>query len=112
MTFRTVVVGLVAGFALTGCMQTDAGFGGSGGSGGSGGGSGTFTLAQDTCKRALRDQGMVLVSIDSTREYPVTGAARGVEVGMTVRHDSMTVTTEQRVCRFRYADATADISRT
>jgi hypothetical protein len=90
MTFRTVVVGLVAGFALTGCMQTDAGFGGSGGSGGSGGGSGTFTLAQDTCKRA----------------------ARGVEVGMTVRHDSMTVTTEQRVCRFRYADATADISRT
>ena len=35
-----------------------------------------------------------------------------MEVRMTDRRDAMTVNTEPRVCRFRYATGTADISRT
>lgn len=121
MKARIIIVGLVASLALAGCVET-AGFGGSGGSfggsggtggfGGSGGsGSNSLSLARDLCKRALRDQGRILVRVDSVREYGGT-TPRGVEVRMTTRRDAMTVSTEPRVCRFSYASGTVDISRT
>jgi hypothetical protein len=118
MNFRTVLVGLFGSLALAGCVET-AEFGGSGNSfGGSGGfdgaggsGSSSLSLARDVCTRTLRDQGRILVSIDSVREYDANNP-RGVEVRMTTRRDAMTVSTEPRVCRFSYSSGTADISRT
>jgi hypothetical protein len=114
--------------AMAGCQMSEpefggsggtAGFGGSGGSGGSGGfgGSGgsstsSIALARDVCTRTLREQGRILVRIDSAREYQISGQTQGVEVRMTTRRDSLTASTEPRVCRFRYAGGTADISRT
>ena len=114
MAFRPVLLAQAASVALTGCLETaEFGGSGSGGFGGSGGsGSGSFARAQDICKRTLGDQGKMLVSVDSVREYAFSGAVQEVEVRMTVRRDAMTVNTEPRACRFRYATGTADISRT
>lgn len=123
MSLRTISISLCAGLALAGCVETSefggaggsygdsgGGFGGSGGSYG-GSGSGNLALGRDVCVRTLRQQGGILVRINSVREY---GGAmpRGVEVRMTTRRDAMSMNTESRVCRFSYASGTADISRT
>lgn len=116
MKIKSVLVTLVVGIALAGCVETDE-FGGSGGSfGGSGGwggsGGGNVRLGRDVCARTLREQGRILVRIDSAREYAISGLTQGVEVHMTTRRSGLTASTEPRVCRFRYATGTADISRT
>ncbi len=118
MNFRTVLLGAAGSLALAGCVETSdfggsgGSFGGGGGFGGSGGsGSGSLSLGREICTRTLRDQGRILVRVDSVREYGGT-TPRGVEVRMTTRRDAMTVSTEPRVCRFSYASGTADISRT
>lgn len=136
ISFRICAAALALA-ALTGCQTGDPGFGGSGGSGGSGGfggsggsgsfggsgGSGSFggsggsnagsiSLARDICARTLREEGRILVRIDSAREYQIGNRTMGVEVRMTTRRSGMTASTEPRMCRFRYASGTADISRT
>lgn len=115
MKSKAFVVGLVGCLALAGCVEP-GGFGGSGGSGGGFGGSGgtgsaSLSLGRDMCTRAVREDGRVLVSVDSVREYG-GNTPRGVEVRMTTRRSAMTVSTEPRVCRFSYATGTADVSRT
>ncbi len=117
MNGKVIIIALIASIALAGCMKNPE-FGGSGGSSGGGGfggaggsNSGNLSLARDVCTRTLREQGMVLASVDSVREFGGS-TPRGVEVRMTTRRDAMTVNTEPRVCRFSYASGTADISRT
>ncbi|MEQ9038231.1 MAG: hypothetical protein RIE24_07745 [Silicimonas sp.] len=119
MMRRATLAGVFASLALAGCMET-AEFGGSGGSfGGSNGGFGgsggsnfaNLSLGRDACTRTLREQGWILVRVDSVREYGGS-TPRGVEVRMTARRDALSVNTEPRVCRFSYASGTADISRT
>lgn len=122
INFRTVLVGLFGGLALTGCVETAEfggsgnSFGGSGGSGGFGGsggsGSGSLSLGRDMCLRAARDQGLNVARVDSAREYSFGNTVQGVEVRMQVRRSGMSVNTEPRVCRFRYASGEADIGRT
>jgi hypothetical protein len=122
MRFRTVLVGLCGSIALAGCVETaefggsGGSFGGSGGSGGFGGSGGTssgnISLGRDMCLRAARDQNLNVARVDSVREYSFGSALQGVEVRMQVRRSGMSVNTEPRVCRFRYASGEADISRT
>lgn len=96
--------------SLAACVETP-GFGGSGGSAGSD--ASGIALARDVCTRTLRDEGALPVRIDRAEEYGFgTGGPRGVKVDMTIRRDALSVSTEQRVCRFSYATGTADISRT
>jgi len=110
---------------LSGCVDGDdfggsggtGGFGGSGGSGGVGGSggsnSGSLSLARDVCLRSAREQGLNVARVDSVEEYAFgNNPPRGVKVVMQVRRDALSVNTEQRVCRFSYANGTADIART
>ena len=75
--------------------------------------SGSLSLARDACLRSAREQGMNVARVDSAEEYAFgNNPPRGVKVVMQVRRDAFSVNTEQRVCRFSYANGTADISRT
>ena len=124
--FRTsLFVASASLLLLSGCVDGDdfggsggtGGFGGSGGSGGFGGSggsdSGSLSLARDVCLRSAREQGMNVARVDSVKEYAFgNNPPRGVKVVMQVRRDALSVNTEQRVCRFSYANGTADIART
>ena len=124
--FRTsLLVASASLLLLSGCLDGDdfgglggtGGFGGSGGSGGFGGSggsnSGSLSLARDVCVRTASDQGLNVARIDSAEEYAFgNNPPRGIKVVMQVRRDAMSVNTEPRVCRFSYANGTADISRT
>lgn len=96
MTFRSVLVTLVAGITLAGCVET-AEFGGSGGSSDAG-----ERLARQVCQQAIEDKGQRVVGIyrrDGVN-YPYRGA--GVDLYFTVRRDPMTVSDSRVWCRFMY----------
>jgi len=110
---------------LPGCVEGDdfgssggsGGFGGSGGSGGfvgsGGSNAGSLSLARDVCLRSARKQRMNVARVDKVQEYAFgNNPPRGVKVVMQMRRDAMSVNTEPRVCRFSYANGTADIART
>jgi hypothetical protein len=115
MKIKSVLVTLVAGIALSGCVET-AEFGGSGGSFGGSGGSGGFggsggsggssdageRLARQVCEQAIRDEGQRVVGLYRREavDYPYRGA--GVDLYFTVRRDPMTVSESRVWCRFMY----------
>lgn len=106
--FRTsLLVASASLLLLSGCVDGED-FGGSGGSN-----SGSLSLARDVCVRTASDQGLNVARIDSAEEYAFgNNPPRGIKVVMQVRRDAMSVNTQPRVCRFSYANGTADISRT
>jgi hypothetical protein len=109
-----VLVTLLAGIALGGCVET-ADFAGSGGSSGGLGGSGGSSqagerLARQVCSAAVRDSGAQIVDVYKSQsvDFPFNGA--GIDLYFNTRRNPMTVSLSCTRCRFMYDTGRATLT--